>query len=204
MAAGALQDIPGAVVRTLHVCTRRRSSYTTFDGIQETLGGLLLAQEVLGNGGIQHLSSRAEFLANGVHLAGQQVKEGEILILVADEVVGDHVPELAMPVHTSVPLFQLRGAPREFLVDDVAAGLLEVQALAGGVGGHHQAEVGHGVVEELLDPVAILGVAGAMQFLDPRGLEAVGVEPSPEVIQGVAVFGEEDQPLVGPISSRSQ
>ena len=74
-------------------------------------------------------------------------RKREVVVLVADEVVDRDVAGLAVAVEAAVALLELRGVPRAVVVQQVARGPLEVEALGGGVGGDEDAHRVGGVVE---------------------------------------------------------
>jgi hypothetical protein len=103
------------------------------------------------------------------------------------------IPLLAVAVDAPHALFQAVGVPRQVVVDHQAAEL-EVEALAGGVGGNHHL---HFVPEAALLVDAGLEVHLAVD--DGTG-EAPLPEPVLQGAQGVFEFGEDQELLVGVVT----
>ena len=65
---------------------------------------------------------------------------GPFLVALADEVVDQNlVGLLAVTVHTTIPLLHAVGIPRNLVVDQPGAEVLEVETFRGGVGGQQDA-----------------------------------------------------------------
>ena len=81
---------------------------------------------------------------------------------------------------------------------------LEIKSLARGVGGHQNAQrvLGRRLVESTLDRLALVWWRGAVKDLDPVfgqiGAGDGGPQHADEVALGVVVFGEDQQPQIGP------
>ena len=118
-------------------------------------------------------------------------------------VVGDEVPQaadllLADAVDAAEALLDPVRVPREVVVDHQVRDL-EVQALAGGVG--REQDLAVGVARELLGDLAALGAAhAAVDRLDGLGPAEQRADPAHEVVQRVAVLGEDDE-LAPPVRS---
>ena len=119
--------------------------------------------------------------------------------------LGDEVPEvadlgLADAVDAAEALFQPVRVPRQVVVDH-QVGVLEVDAFASGIRGDEDPHVGVGA-EQLLDLAALVAVTPAVD-----GDDGVGVAEQPadlllQVVQRVAVLGEDDQLALAPEASR--
>ena len=111
---------------------------------------------------------------------------------------------LADAVDAPEALLDPVGVPREVVVDHQVRGL-EVQALPGGVGGEQDLDVG--VVGELLGDLPAVGAAhAAVDRLDRLGPAEQRSDPAREVVERVAVLGEDDQlaPLVARAGGRER
>ena len=154
-----------------------------------------LEEQVLERLALERLAEHVEDLALvGLALLLDLVEQlGEDHALAG--VVGDQVPQvadlgLADPVDAAEPLLDPVRVPRQVVVDH-QVGALQVQALAGGVGGDQHPGVDV-LGEQLRDLAAFLapdpavdgdhGVGAAEQVADAFG----------QVLQGVPVLGEDD------------
>ena len=143
---------------------------------------------------VEHLA--AEGLAGFLDL----VQEGAVDVALAG-LLGDQVPEvadlgLADAVDAAEALFQAVGVPGQVVVDH-EVGALEVDALAGGVGGEQDLD-GDVVEEALLGLAAVLATQATVDDGDGvAAAEQLVGDVVVEVVQGVAVLGEDDDLLVG-------
>jgi len=95
------------------------------------------------------------FFADIVGLADHVGEERQILVLVADEVVDRDVASLTVTIEASIALLQLRWIPGTIEVQEVARGVLEVQAFSGGIGREQQAHGMRRIVEGILNQISI-------------------------------------------------
>ncbi len=169
------------------------------------------AQHLALDVGGDHVAGAAEVLPDLVDLPDgdaeelQLVFEGalrRVLPAVRDEVEDIHLRRrLAVPVDAAVALFQPVRVPGDLPVQQPVAVVLKVDALAGRVGGEqdpHRVEV-RGIAEDLADAVALVVVHTAVEAGDPLGGVTGADEPVTQPALGVAIFGEDDDPLVVPL-----
>jgi len=98
---------------------------------------------------------------------------------------------LSDAVDAAEALFEAVGVPGQVVVDHQVSAL-QVDALTGGVGGHedfHFLVVG----EALLGLLAVLAAHAAVNRDDRLGLAEERADPLGQVVQGVAVLGEDDE-----------
>ena len=138
-----------------------------------------------------------------------------VLVALADEVVDEDLPlavgreEALLPVavDTPVALLQPVRVPRDFVVDEPVAVVLEVDAFGGGVGGEQDADrADSGAdLESGLDIFPVLRVHAAVHGQQPvAAREAVLGENFLQPVLRGPVLGEDDDPLVRPISCRGE
>ena len=124
-----------------------------------------------GQPAFEHLGQAAQLLLDGLRLAHQDLEDAVLLAVGVDEVVAvDLVTGLELAVDAAVPLLQPARVPRHVEMEEVPAVGLEVQALAGGVGGDEDA---HRVLpriggEGTLDLLALGGRRRPVVDGDPR------------------------------------
>ena len=128
------------------------------------------------------------------------VQKAQIRIGIADKVVHSHVSRLAVAVEPAVALLQPRRVPRAVVVQQVAGGAVQIEALGGGVGGDEDTHLRGRVVERRLDVLATRLVhafrsAGPEQREHSIGRVAVA-QASGEVVERGLVLGEDDQAFV--------
>ena len=124
----------------------------------------------IGQAGVDHLRETAQLLLDVLRLADQRPKDAVFRPLLVDEVMAvDLVIGLELAVDAAVALLHAAGVPRNVEVEEVPAVGLEVEALAGGVGGDQDADrvFGRVAVERLLDLLALVGRRGAVVDRDP-------------------------------------
>ena len=114
--------------------------------------------------------------------------------------VGHQVPQvadlgLADAVDAAEPLLEAVGVPRQVVVDHQVRAL-EVDALAGGVGGEQHLHLGV-VLERLLRLQPLLAPHAAVDHDDGLCAAEQRRDAVLEVVQRVAVLGEDDELLVG-------
>ena len=108
---------------------------------------------------VDHLREAAQLLLDRLGLADEHLEHAVLGALGQDEVVAaDLVGRLELAVDAAVALLDAAGVPRQVEVEEVGAVRLEVQALAGGVGGDQDAQRVLGRV----------GVEAALDLLAPR------------------------------------
>ena len=113
---------------------------------------------------------------------------------------GDEIPEvadlgLADAVDTAEALLEAVGVPGQVVVDH-EVGALEVDALAGGVGGEEDAHLGV-VAEGLFGGAALLAAQAAVDGDDGLFASEAAGDAGMQIVEGIAVFGEDDQFLLG-------
>ncbi|OQA04802.1 MAG: hypothetical protein BWY66_02867 [bacterium ADurb.Bin374] len=115
--------------------------------------------------------------------------------------VGDEVPEeadfgLADAVDAAEALFDAVRVPGQIVIDH-EAGVLEVDAFAGGIGRDEDTDVGV-VAEELLGLAPVFALRAAVDGDDGAGVAEQAADFHGQVVQGVAVFGENDELPLAP------
>ena len=113
---------------------------------------------------------------------------------------GDQVPEmadlgLADAVDAAETLLEAVGVPGQVVVDH-EVGALEVDALAGGVGGEEDAHL-RVVAEGFFGGVALLPAQSAVDGDDGLFASQSTGDACMQIVEGIAVFGEDDQFLLG-------
>ena len=117
---------------------------------------------------VDHLGEAPELALDGLGPLDQHVQNTVLGSLRKHEVVAAHLRRrLQLVVDTSVPLLDASGVPGEVEVEEIGAVGLEVEALAGGVGGDQDAQ---GVAGQV-------GVEAALELLSlrPHGLPVDGL-----------------------------
>ena len=111
---------------------------------------------------------------------------------------------LAVAVDAADPLFEPVRVERDVVVDQAVAVALQVDALAGGVGGQQDADRVLGRVGLERQPQLLALVAGdaAVQLRDVRGVHALLTQQRGKPALRVAVLGEHDHALVRPVPVR--
>ena len=173
-------------------------AFAVLDGVEQEV-----AQRRLGEGFAEDVEDLAAVgLAHLVELLQQS---GEDLALAG--VGGDEVPQaadllLADAVDAAETLLDAVGVPRQVVVDHQVRGL-KVEALAGGVGGEQDLDVA--VLGELLgDQTPFTTAHASVDRLDRVRLAEQGADLALEVVQGVAVLGEDDELPRPPVAVRGQ
>jgi hypothetical protein len=144
-------------------------------------------------------ADRAELALDGVDLADEGLEHAVLGAVLVDEIVAaDLGGRLEGAVDAAVALLEARGVPGDVDVEQVGAVGLEVDALAGGVGGDqdaHRVLVGIGV-EGVLDLLAGLVAHAAVEHEDALvGAVGAGDGLGEEVLiiaLGITVLGEEN------------
>ena len=144
---------------------------------------------------VKDLVRRAEVFADLVGLADDVREEGQVLVLVGDEVEDGDVAGLAMPVETTVALLDARRVPGAVEVQQVAGGALQVEALGCSVGGDEHAHRVERVVEAVLHVAALDVVHSAEERQHAIG-SVPRAQTSHKIVQRGLVLGEDDDPLV--------
>ena len=152
------------------------------------------------HGAVEDFVDGAEVLANLVRLADYVVQKAQVCIGITDEVVHRHVARLTVAIEPAVALLQARRVPGAVVVQQVAGGAMQVEALGGGVGGDEDAHLRGRVVERRLDVLATrlvhaLRSAGSEEREHAIGRVAVTQAPG-EVVEGGLVLREDDQAFV--------
>ena len=161
-----------------------------------------------------HRSHLAEHLADRLHLDDRPGEELEVALEFSDgdvrdagmvvplrgEVVDEHLGRaLSVAVDAAVALLEAVGIPRDLVVDQPVAVVLEVDALARRVCREQDPDrglVGVGL-ERGFDPRALVGVHAAVEEHGALALgEPAGGQQVVEGTLGVAVLGEDDKALV--------
>ena len=112
--------------------------------------------------------------------------------------VDEDIPLLAVTVQTTVSLLHAGRVPRDVPVKHRAGGPLEIEALAGCIGGHENTGRAARVVEGLFDCVAVMIVHAAIHLQEPRAVAVLRPETGGDVFQRGEIFAEDHNPLVGP------
>ena len=115
--------------------------------------------------------------------------------------LGDEIPEMAHlrlpdPVNATEALLQPIRIPGQVVVHH-QVGVLEVDAFAGGIRGHEDSHVGVRT-EQRLEAAAFVAVRAAMNRDDGVGVAEHARDPLMQVVQRVAVFGEDDELALTP------
>jgi hypothetical protein len=110
---------------------------------------------------------------------------------------------LAVPVHAAVALLEARRVPRDLPVQHPPAVSLEVDALRRCIGRHEDPDrrAGRLRLELGLGPLPVVGVHPPVESGDPVtgvSAEAVREQKVDQPLLGIAVLGEDDDPLAGP------
>jgi hypothetical protein len=133
--------------------------------------------------------------AQGLNLDGDLLEQASVDVTLAGP-VSDEVPEvaglgLADPVDPSEPLLDAIGVPRQVVVDH-EVGALEIDPLPCRVGRDedHDRRV---VLEGALSSPALVARQAAVDRDDRLGTAEERADPLDEVVEGVAVFGEDDE-----------
>ena len=193
----------GAGAAQTHVRARRLEAR-----IQGRLhrGGVFAVNQAAVDGVAENLVQGAQVFADLVRLAHDVVQKAQVWLRIADEVMHGHVAPLAVAVDAAVALFKAGGIPRAVVVQQVAGGAVQVQALGGRIRGDQQAHVRCRIVEGGLHFLAgrlvhAIGTAGAEQRQDTLRRIAFA-HPAQEVVQRRLVLGEDDQPLFASVLVR--
>ena len=156
---------------------------------------------------VDHLREAAELLLDRLGLPDEHLEHAVLDALGQHEVVAAHlVGRLELAVDAAVALLDAAGVPGQVEMEEVRAVRLEVQALAGGVGGEQDAQrVLRGVgVEPALDLLAPRAAREAVDHLDAL-VGAVGaldglLEDRLQVaLRALAVLGEDQDAAVVPL-----
>ena len=101
--------------------------------------------------------------------------------------------DLRLPdaVNAAEALLQAIRVPGQVVVHH-QVGVLEVDAFAGGIGGDENSHIGVGA-EQRLEAAAFVAVRAAMNRDDRVGVAEHAGDPLMQVVQRVAVFGEDDE-----------
>ena len=160
---------------------------------------------------VDDLREAAELLLDGLGLPDQHLEHAVLDPLREHEVVAAHLGgRLELAVDAAVALLDAARVPGQVEVEEVGAVRLEVQALAGGVGGEQDAQrVLRGVgVEPALDLLAPRAAREAVDHLDAL-VGAVGaldrlLEDRLQVaLRALAVLGEDQDAPVVPFRRRA-
>jgi len=113
---------------------------------------------------------------------------------------GDEIPEvadlgLADAVNAAEALLEAVGVPGQVVVDH-EVGALEVDALAGGVGGEEDAYL-RVVAEGFFGGAALLATQAAVDGDDGLFASEATGDAGMQIVEGIAMFGEDDQFLLG-------
>ena len=151
-----------------------------------------LAQRGVGERGAEHVEHLAAVrLALLLDLAEQPAKTSPSRVLSATRFHRRQTSLLADAVDAAEALLDPVRVPRQVVVDH-QVGRLQVQTLAGGVGGEQDLAVG--VLGELLgDRAAVRAADPAVDGHDRLGPAERDPDPLREVVERVAVLGEDDE-----------
>jgi hypothetical protein len=160
--------------------------------------------------GGDHRAHVAEIVTDRLDLLGRHRQELQVGLQRArlglapaspDEVVDQHLRAgLAVPVNAAVALLETVGIPRNLDMHHPVTVALQVDALAGRVGGQQDPyrRFRRVVLEVRLDAFALVGVHAAVQQLEAVAGQAASGQALGQPLLSMAVFGEDDDPLVGP------
>jgi hypothetical protein len=140
----------------------------------------------------------AEFLADFLHFVEEGLEDFAFAGLGRDKVKNDNrVVLLEIAMDAAHALLEAGGVPRDVIVDHDPAEL-EIDALAGGVGGDEKAGAAFaGGFAEVLDLFFALGIVHpAVNLRDLAGI-AHALKAAHKEGEGVPVLGEDDEFLVG-------
>ena len=126
---------------------------------------------------------------------------GVVRLLVEEVVDADLISVLTVTVDTAVPLLETVRVPRDLVVDEVAAIVLEVEPFGGRIGGEEDA---YGVRRWVHLEVPLDHLPYVKTHTTKEGLNAVAVpaldEELVEVFKGVLVLCKNNEPLVVPLT----
>ena len=153
------------------------------------------------------VANAAEVLPHLRDLLDGQAQHVAVAVVLVVEVQAPHLLRgLPMPVDAAVALLHPHGVPGDLVVDEVAAVRLEVEPLAGGIGGEQDAHrvglVVDRLEERVLDPRSLAVCHAAVEELDVL-LVPVRDQHLVQVLQRVLVLREDQQPLLVPLSRRA-
>ena len=158
-----------------------------------------------GQPGVDHLGQAAQLSLDGLGLADEGHQDAILGALLVDEIMAEDLgARLELAVDPPVALLHPAGVPGHVEMEEVPAVGLEVQALAGRVGGDQDAErmLGRVGVEGELDGLPLVMRRRAVEDRDPVvgavGPVDRGRELLMEIALGVVVLGEDDDPRVVP------
>ena len=161
--------------------------------------------ERVGEPGVDHLRQAAELFLDGLGLADEGHQDAILGTLLVDEVMAEDLgARLELPVDPPVALLHPAGVPGHVEMEEVGAVGLEVQALAGRVGGDQDAEgmLARVGVEGELDGFPLVMRRRTVEDRDPVvgavGPVDRGRELLMEIALGVVVLGEDEDPRVVP------
>ena len=165
-----------------------------------------LPADGLGHPAFEHRGGAAELGADALRLLHEHLEHPILRALGIEEVAAEDLPgRLELPVDAAVALVEAARVPGQVEVEEIGAVALQVQPLAGGVGGDQDAErmVFRLGVEGVLDVLADRwrGRAGEDRdpFAGPVGVGDRFAEAAFEVAARVLVLGEDDDaPVVPP------
>jgi hypothetical protein len=145
------------------------------------------------------LSELSSF-TNLLQLLQQRLEHASFAGAAGDKVDDAHLVGLFISVDASHPLLQPRGIPRDVVVDHQPAGALQVNSLGSGVGADHvrRAAVSDRTVKEIDLLLTFEIIHRTMDFGDLPG-EAHRFEALHDEIEGVAMFGEDEDFLIAPL-----
>ena len=159
---------------------------------------------------VDDLREAAELLLDGLGLLDQHLEDPVLDALGQDEVVAaDFVGRLELAVDAAVALLDAARVPGQVEVEEVRAVGLEVEALAGGVGGEQDAQrvfggigvepaldfLAPGATRQAVDDLdALVGAVGALDRLLEDRLQVA--------LRALAVLGEDQNAAVVPLRRR--
>ena len=161
---------------------------------------------------VDHLGEAAQLLLDGLGLRDEDLEHPVLDALRKNEVVTAHfLGRLELAVDTAVALLDAAGVPGEVEVEEVRAVRLEVQALAGGVGGKEDAQrvPGGFGVEPALDLLTAGAAREAVDHLDapvgPLGtLDGLLEDLFQMALRAFAVLGEDQDAALVPLRRRAR
>jgi hypothetical protein len=161
------------------------------------IAGIFAGDESAVGGFVEDVVGGPEVFADFIGLANDVREEGEVLVLIGDEVEDGDIAWLAVSVNSTIALFDAGGVPWAIEVEQIAGGALQVESFCGGVGGDEDSHGAGRVIEGAFHVTAFHVVHTPEECQDAFGAEAV-CESANEVVEGGFVFGEDDESFVIP------
>lgn len=158
--------------------------------VEHAVHGVGIAEflEAALEGGIEEGADGAEVGADAFDLGKDFGEELEVGVVFAGEMEDVDVAGLAVAIETSVALVEAGGVPGDVEMEQEAGGLLEVLAFGGGVGGDENANGVVGIVEGLLDVLAVAFGEFAAAVEDAEAVFGFVGEVLAEAAKGISLW----------------